>query len=268
MYSKFLTTVSIFALVAPSVFSANAVSVSQIQGLDPARGLMIDVPIRYVIQFQVGDLALLASSNIFTMFSPDGATWQPVTGHDIIFLENIYDGNHGYGWNSYIPDGDEISDGGVTGSDTLAFAGFQTNAPGFPPNFSGEVFYFETKLTEDQIGKSICLDSIDVAGFNSWDWLLYSGTVLTCPSWGGPICYEIVDCCVGNRDDLNGDGLGPNILDLTRLVDFQFRGGVAPVCNNESDLNSDGLDHNILDLAFIVDRIFRGGPAPGPCPFN
>ncbi len=61
------------------------------------------------------------------------------------------------------------------------------------------------------------------------------------------------------------DGLaGPiNILDLTYLVDFMFRGGPAPVDLNLADLTNDG-NIGILDLTFMVDFIFRGGPPP-PC---
>ena len=73
------------------------------------------------------------------------------------------------------------------------------------------------------------------------------------------------DCCVGNRGDVNYDGVDANILDLTVMVDRIFRGGASPVCAGESDINSDGAPANILDLTFLVDRVFRGGPAPGPC---
>ncbi len=72
--------------------------------------------------------------------------------------------------------------------------------------------------------------------------------------------------CTGNRGDLNGDGVDANILDLTFVVDFIFRGSGDPgLCPEESDLNADGSSANILDLTFLVDFIFRGGPAPGPC---
>lgn len=73
-------------------------------------------------------------------------------------------------------------------------------------------------------------------------------------------------CCDGIRGDLNSDGDDANILDLTYMVDFIFRGGTVSYCPLEADLNSDGIPSTILDLTFIVDFIFRGsGLPPGPC---
>ncbi|MCH8027464.1 MAG: hypothetical protein IID63_05010 [candidate division Zixibacteria bacterium] len=72
-------------------------------------------------------------------------------------------------------------------------------------------------------------------------------------------------CCVGIRGDINGDGDDANILDLTFLVDFIFRGGPPGDCDEEADVNSDGDPQTILDLTFLVDFIFRGGAPPGPC---
>jgi len=74
-------------------------------------------------------------------------------------------------------------------------------------------------------------------------------------------------CCVDVRGDANGDGADANILDLTFLVDYIFRGsGYQGPCLAESNVNGDGsLGANILDLTFVVDRIFRGGPPPGAC---
>ncbi len=74
-------------------------------------------------------------------------------------------------------------------------------------------------------------------------------------------------CCVGLRGDLNGDDVDINVLDLTFIVDFIFRGSGNPgSCHEESDVNGDGSNPNVVDLTFMVDRIFRGGVPPPPCP--
>ena len=72
-------------------------------------------------------------------------------------------------------------------------------------------------------------------------------------------------CCTGNRGDFNMDGSDADVLDLTYLVDFIFRGGPVPFCPSEADVNFDDSSSNILDLIFLVDFIYRGGPPPGGC---
>lgn len=62
--------------------------------------------------------------------------------------------------------------------------------------------------------------------------------------------------------DCNNDNSGPNILDLTYLVDFIFRGGPIPEIPENADLNGDNIPHNIIDLTILVDFIFRGGATP------
>ena len=63
--------------------------------------------------------------------------------------------------------------------------------------------------------------------------------------------------------DVNGDGTGGNILDLTFLVDRIFRGGPPSTPVIAGSVNCDS-NVNILDLTHMVDRIFRGGP-PACC---
>jgi plastocyanin len=81
----------------------------------------------------------------------------------------------------------------------------------------------------------------------------------------GEIRGQFIECCMGDRGDVNYDGTNSNILDLTFMVDRIFRGGAQPQCSIEADVNSDGTAANILDLTFLVDRIFRLGPPAGPC---
>ena len=73
-------------------------------------------------------------------------------------------------------------------------------------------------------------------------------------------------CCVELRGDFNSDGENADVLDLTFVVDYIFRGsGNKGVCQLESDINGDGIQTDILDLTFLVDLIFRGGDQPVAC---
>ena len=62
--------------------------------------------------------------------------------------------------------------------------------------------------------------------------------------------------------DINFDLVGSNILDLTYLVDFIFRGGPPPTHLDAADLDGSGGLSNIVDLTNLVDFIFRGGLKP------
>ena len=94
----------------------------------------------------------------------------------------------------------------------------------------------------------------------------FDGTVDKIVPDNVPSQCGITPCCTGIRGDLNTDGSDANILDLTFLVDFIFRGSGDPgACPEESDINSDGTSANILDLTYVVDLIFRGGPPPPVC---
>ncbi|MEE8404520.1 MAG: choice-of-anchor B family protein [candidate division Zixibacteria bacterium] len=82
-----------------------------------------------------------------------------------------------------------------------------------------------------------------------------------------PLLPPPAGCCEGIRGDMNGDNSATtDILDLTYIVDWIFRGGSAIACPEEGDINGDGVPGNVLDLTFVVDVIFRGGAQPGPCP--
>ncbi|MGH8015015.1 MAG: dockerin type I repeat-containing protein, partial [Candidatus Zixiibacteriota bacterium] len=53
-----------------------------------------------------------------------------------------------------------------------------------------------------------------------------------------------------------------NILDLTYVIDYIFRGGPMFEDPVEADVNADGTPGNILDLTYLIDHFFRGGPPP------
>ena len=237
------------------IFAANAVSVSKIDGFDSTSGgLMANTPIRFYINYEVGAKDIWGITNAYHFYSTNGAMWQPIFAQPTVMVSNYFD--------SFI-----FLEFGITGSgaDTLDLWAFIINTSGLPSGFDSNLFFIETKFSEDQIGKTVCLDTTSRKDVDPFSWV-NSNIEQVIPSWDGLHCFEIVDCCAGHRGDINGDGKGPNILDLTRLVDYIFRGAPAPDCQLESDVNSDGLPYRITDLTYIVDYMHRGGPLPESCP--
>jgi hypothetical protein len=242
-------------LFCTSVLAEYSVTISHIQGLDPARGLKTHFKIRYYINFEtenINDGELTYFQHGFRVYSPDSAAWTPPTQVPVIMLSNYYD---------VIAFQGTSLDG--SGADSLSVICGTISSQGLPKGFNGDIYYIETEVTADQIGKTICFDSsrVELVG-----WLWQTGNGTFSPSWSGPVCFPVVDCCNGRRGDVNGDGNGPNTLDLSRMVDYLFRGAPVPACDDETDVNGDGLPHRINDLTYIVDYLHRGGPPPPNCP--
>ncbi len=66
-------------------------------------------------------------------------------------------------------------------------------------------------------------------------------------------------CCI-LPGDVNLGGT-VDIADLTYTVNFMFKGGAAPLCNDGGDINND-CEINIADLTYRVNFMFKGGAAP------
>ncbi len=84
---------------------------------------------------------------------------------------------------------------------------------------------------------------------------------------GGVCCNG--DGIRGNVDGLTGPAGEVDVADLSYLVDYLFRGGPVPTCEDEA--NVDGMSGpggpiDVADLSYLVDYLFRGGPPPPACP--
>jgi hypothetical protein len=63
--------------------------------------------------------------------------------------------------------------------------------------------------------------------------------------------------------DVNSDG-HVNILDITFLISYLYKGGPAPGQPDAANVNSDGAI-NILDITYLISFLYKGGPEPN-CP--
>jgi hypothetical protein len=61
--------------------------------------------------------------------------------------------------------------------------------------------------------------------------------------------------------DINNDGSGPDVADLTYLVDYLFAGGPVPGVMAATDVDGTGAV-DVADLTYMVDYLFAGGAAP------
>ena len=68
-------------------------------------------------------------------------------------------------------------------------------------------------------------------------------------------CEPVYICGDANDDD------AVNILDITHLINYLYKGGPPPVPPEAADINSDSAV-NILDITYLINYLYEGGPEP------
>ena len=233
----------------------------------------------------------MCPANGFRLYSPDGATWQPHliidttyfqfpvpgTSIDTTYYGAWYDSpDVNFEWHSSTTGDTVIFDGGLfvvplsgagwgTGADTVGFTGyFQTIGTGMWDGFNEIAWTISIdSFPQSEIGKSFCIDSSYFPPSGKWLWA--DGISLE-PEWDGPHCFQIVDCCLGVRGNVNGDlNEEINLPDLTTYVSWAYKHGPEPPCLNEVDVNGDG-SIDTADLGYLVSYMFKHGPQPPACP--
>lgn len=71
--------------------------------------------------------------------------------------------------------------------------------------------------------------------------------------------FGSANCC-NMPGDANDDDV-VNILDITYLISFLYKGGPQPPCLYEGDANG-GCTTNILDVTYLIAYLYKGGPSP------
>lgn len=70
----------------------------------------------------------------------------------------------------------------------------------------------------------------------------------------------IGDVCDVVCGDVNGDA-SINILDVTYVINYLYKGGPPPDPPEAGDVNNSG-DINILDVIYLINYLYKGGPEP------
>jgi hypothetical protein len=95
--------------------------------------------------------------------------------------------------------------------------------------------------------------------------------VVSCTDFDGDGYFDLEDpcptdfynCCLGTRvpGDVNCDN-ACNILDITYLIDYKYKGGPPPCPTwTAGDVNCDGAV-DILDINYLIQYKYKGGPPP------
>ncbi len=80
------------------------------------------------------------------------------------------------------------------------------------------------------------------------------------PSTTIPVSLTVQNFICG---DINDDGEGPNIEDVTCMVDYLFKGGPEPPVLEAANVDGvNGTEIDVSDLSYLIDYMFRSGPAP------
>ena len=249
---------STYVQVGPQ--SDSAIILDTVYGLSPDGKLIAGQDIKFMMRWlYLAGRPIHRFNNGFRVYSPDGATWQPIV------LDTV-----SHGWRARFDLILEINYWSANGSgaDTAGINGDRMMGSGIPPPFNALVWWIETKVYQADIGKHLCIDSSfqpPPPGTRPWLWTEDIGSSFV-PGWSGPHCFEIAACC--NHDGIRGDvnyDMKLNVSDLTYLVSYLFKGGPAPPCFEEGDVNGDSTI-NVSDLTYLVAYLFKGGSPPALCP--
>lgn len=194
--------------------------------------------------------------NNFVVSSPDGAVFDSIATSWV---------SSGFSWSTYFTTGRSLYIEHGEFADTAGFVGTASSGNGYPYTEPLPIWKISTAVDCDFIGKQICFDSSSVRRHYKDQWLMeFSPTggdpVFYIPSWNGPFCFTIGECCDGLRGDASGDGGDMNIIDITYLIAYIFQGGPEPGCFEEANFDGDPDDRiTIADVTSMISYLFSGG---------
>jgi hypothetical protein len=141
--------------------------------------------------------------------------------------------------------------------DHFGFSDPQGNLIGLVPDSCPDTTWFRCVLWQD----TVCLQWEEIPGPPADS---FEVTLVPCPYLDttrvivtdGSLTVRSVPC-----GDIDASGGNPNVVDLTYLVNYLFKGGPPPPLPDKANVNGIG-GINVADVTYLVDYLFRSGPVP------
>ncbi len=241
---------------ATATAQEDAVILDHVDGLAGPDKIETGRPITFYFRFEIVTARVSGSTNGHEIYSPEGATWGSPT-IDTVHCEVE-------GWYDLVVSLAHVNVDGE-GVDTVGFGGAALGGLGPPVGYDEPIYKISTEVFSEDAGKTLCIDSCWYPPGCEWVWTVV-GVGHMVPAWYGPLCFEIVPCCVGIRGNVDDDPYDAiNIADIGYLVDYLFFAGPAPPCFEEGDVGGGG-GISVVEIVYLIEYLFYGGLPPLSCP--
>jgi hypothetical protein len=235
--------------------------------------------------------------NGFRLYSPDGAEWcYPIRDTfiqvvipDILvntFIDSILWADNSWRESFDVAFGRVYFSTDGEGADTIGYvAATSTPSQGLVAGTDEVGFIIPIRSFCSSDGRHICIDSSWFPPGGTWKWAPVSGdTQQIGPLWSGSACWTVSKppclpdptephcwppwcCCFGATGAIDDLPEGPDIGDLTRLIDYLY-GSADPIfCVEEANVDGDaagGVD--IGDLTALIRYLYIDETPLAPCP--
>lgn len=253
---------AVLLAVPASAQVVGEIYISNVTGLIGQDTLTVGQEITWTLTLHnLYDGEMVAANNGFRVFSPDGATWTPIT---IGQINGAYDSAFSPG--NVFPYVSANNTGSGTTGDTVGIGGFDTHFPcvGLPVGYEAPALTVTIPgpgIDASSHGKTICIDSSGYAVNFVWLWgfcdggggLMHWGSVDN--PYGGPVCYTVVDPNAPTESNLIVD---PQTLSFSAIE------GDANPASQLVDVSSDGdpLDFTLAKDSAWLNTSNSGGTTP------
>lgn len=204
----------------------------------------------------------------FRIWSPDGDTWAWTnvggygTPHYCVTLVTGCRMQSAWDYSNLVVSEKDMD--GLPPDDTVLIGGvsFFANLASGPEQHMLSLHFVPISTSKDSV-VALCIDSVFIPSLGDFIFSDVYGAGIQ-PAISGPFCWSGsgTSCCDLGGDANNSGGI--NILDVGYIINYLYKEGPIPPCEEEGDANGSG-GINILDVSEIINYLYKDGAEP-TCP--